>query len=71
LRAEPALLAAGKAKTGLPVCAIGGITPANAGQLLAAGADLLAVISALFEAAEPYETTRQFLTLLEETHELP
>lgn len=71
LRADPALLAAGKAKTGLPVCAIGGITPANAGQLLAAGADLLAVISALFEAAEPYETTRQFLTLLEETHELP
>ncbi len=71
LRADPALLAAGKAKTGLPVCAIGGITPANAGQLVAAGADLLAVISALFEAAEPYETTRQFLTLLEETHELP
>lgn len=66
-RADPALLAAGKAATGLPVCAIGGITPANAGALVAAGADLLAVISALFDAADPYETTRQFLTHFEET----
>ncbi len=65
-RADPALLAAGKAVTGLPVCAIGGITPANAGELVAAGADLLAVISALFEAADPYKTTRQFLTHFEE-----
>jgi thiamine-phosphate pyrophosphorylase len=66
-RADPALLAAGKAATGLPVCAIGGITAANAGELVAAGADLLAVISALYEAADPYETTRQFLTLFEAT----
>ena len=66
-RADPALLAAGKAATGLPVCAIGGITPANAGELVAAGADLLAVISALFDAADPYKTTRQFLTHFEET----
>ena len=66
-RADPALLAAGKAATGLPVCAIGGITPANAGELVAAGADLLAVISALFDAADPYKTTRQFQTHFEET----
>jgi thiamine-phosphate pyrophosphorylase len=65
-RADPALLAAGKAKTGLPVCAIGGITPANAGELVAAGADLLAVISALFDTADPDKTTRHFLTLFEE-----
>ncbi len=65
-RADPALLAAGKAKTGLPVCAIGGITPANAGELVAAGADLLAVISALFDTAAPDKTTRHFLTLFEE-----
>lgn len=70
-RAAPSLLAAGKAKTGLPVCAIGGITPTNAGELVAAGADLLAVISALFDAAEPYKITQRFLTLFEETHELP
>ena len=65
-RADPGLLRAGKASTGLPVCAIGGITPANAGELVAAGADLLAVISALFDAADPFETTRQFTTLFEE-----
>lgn len=65
-RADPALLAAGKAKTGLPVCAIGGITPANAGELVAAGADLLAVISALYDTADPDKTTRHFLTLFEE-----
>jgi thiamine-phosphate pyrophosphorylase len=33
---------------GLPVAAIGGITLANAPQLIAAGADLLAVFSDLF-----------------------
>ncbi len=65
-RADPSLLEAGKAKTSLPVCAIGGITPANAGELVAAGADLLAVISALFDAADPDKTTRHFLTLFEE-----
>ncbi len=66
-RADPALLAAGKAKTGLPVCAIGGITPANAGELVAAGADLLAVISALYDADDTGLATRQFMTLFEET----
>ena len=35
---------------GVPLCAIGGITLKNAPQLIAAGADLLAVISDLFDA---------------------
>jgi thiamine-phosphate pyrophosphorylase len=35
-----------------PLCAIGGITLANAPQLIAAGADLLAVISDLFDAPD-------------------
>ncbi|MBK6632355.1 MAG: thiamine phosphate synthase [Betaproteobacteria bacterium] len=46
------LLAQAKAECGLPVCAIGGITLQNAPQLIAAGADLLAVISDLFEAPD-------------------
>jgi thiamine-phosphate pyrophosphorylase len=46
-----ALAAAGRA-SGLPVAAIGGITPANAAPLVRAGADMLAVISALFDAAD-------------------
>lgn len=37
---------------GVPTCAIGGITVANAPKVLAAGADLLAVISDLFEASD-------------------
>jgi len=37
---------------GLPLAAIGGVTLANAPQLIAAGADLLAVISDLFEAPD-------------------
>ena len=46
------LLAQAKAELGLPVCAIGGITLHNAPQLIAAGADLLAVITDLFEAPD-------------------
>jgi thiamine-phosphate pyrophosphorylase len=37
---------------GVPICAIGGITLAHAPQLIAAGADLLAVISDVFDAPD-------------------
>lgn len=37
---------------GAPKCAIGGITLANAPEVIAAGADLLAVISDLFDAPD-------------------
>jgi thiamine-phosphate pyrophosphorylase len=37
---------------GVPLCAIGGITLENASALIAAGADLLAVISDLFDAPD-------------------
>jgi thiamine-phosphate pyrophosphorylase len=37
---------------GVPLCAIGGITLENAPALIAAGADLLAVISDLFDAPD-------------------
>ncbi|HSU77014.1 MAG TPA: thiamine phosphate synthase [Burkholderiales bacterium] len=43
----------GEAKTlGVPLAAIGGITLDNAPQLIAAGADLLAVITDLFDAPD-------------------
>lgn len=51
-RATPALLA-GAATLGVPRVAIGGITPDNMGPLVAAGADLVAVIGGVFEAADP------------------
>jgi thiamine-phosphate pyrophosphorylase len=47
VQADPSLLRAGKA-FGLPLVAIGGITPENGPSLLAAGADLLAVIEGVF-----------------------
>lgn len=43
---------------GVPVVAIGGITSANAGTLVAAGADAVAVISDVFAHATPGEVER-------------
>jgi thiamine-phosphate pyrophosphorylase len=45
---------------GVPLVAIGGITLQNAPQLLAAGADCLAVISDLFEAPDIAEKARAY-----------
>lgn len=50
---------------GLPVAAIGGITLANAAQALAAGAHMLAVISALFDAPDVAAAARGFNALFE------
>ena len=45
----------------MPRVAIGGITPDNARPLVAAGADLLAVISGVFDAPDPAAATRAYL----------
>ncbi len=50
------------AALGLPRVAIGGITPENGGPLVAAGADLLAVISGVFDAADPAAAARAYLS---------
>lgn len=55
-RAGPALLTQARA-LGLPVVAIGGITADNARSLVAAGADAVAVISAVFAPGEPAAIT--------------
>lgn len=64
-RASPELLALGKAASGRPVCAIGGITVENSLPLIKAGADMVAVISALYEAPDPAAATRQFIAYFE------
>ena len=46
------LLGEAKRRVGLPVAAIGGITLDNAQQVIAAGADMLAVVSDLFDAMD-------------------
>lgn len=50
VRAALTLLTQVRRELGLPVAAIGGITLDNAQQVIAAGADMLAVISDLFDA---------------------
>jgi thiamine-phosphate pyrophosphorylase len=51
-RADTALLHAAAQALAIPIVAIGGITPTNAPALLDAGADSLAVLSALFDAPD-------------------
>ena len=50
-------------RLGVPLCAIGGITLDNAPQLIAAGADLLAVISDLFDAPDIARRAAQYRKL--------
>jgi len=50
---------------GVPRVAIGGITPDNARPLVAAGADLLAVISGVFDAPDPIAAARAYLSCFE------
>jgi len=50
---------------GVPLCAIGGITLRNAPPLIAAGADLLAVISDLFDAPDIAERAGEYRRLFQ------
>ena len=58
-RATPAVLR-DAVRFGLPRVAIGGITPDNAPALVAAGADLVAVISGVYDATDPVVAARAF-----------
>lgn len=63
VEAAPELLRLARREIAVPLVAIGGITAHNAGQLLEAGADALAVISAVFGASDIENAARQFSTL--------
>jgi thiamine-phosphate pyrophosphorylase len=63
-RATPRLLL-DAARFGLPRVAIGGITPDNAAPLVAAGADLIAVISGVFDAPDPVAAARACASLFD------
>jgi thiamine-phosphate pyrophosphorylase len=61
--ASPDLLRQARREISVPVVAIGGITVDNGAQLLEAGADALAVISAVFGAADIQGIARQLSNL--------
>lgn len=54
------LLGAARAELGIPVCAIGGITAERAPEVIAAGADLLAVIGDLFAPGDITARARRY-----------
>jgi thiamine-phosphate pyrophosphorylase len=61
--AEMALLQQATQQIHIPIVAIGGIALDNASSLIDAGADAIAVISALFESEDVAVTARQFADL--------
>lgn len=54
------LLRATRLFTSLPICAIGGITPGNAGTLIEAGADLVAAVEGVFGGASIEDAARAY-----------
>jgi thiamine-phosphate pyrophosphorylase len=57
----PDLIRRVRPEVSVPLVGIGGITPDNAAEVLGAGADAVAVISAVCSAADPEASTRSFL----------
>jgi len=60
----PALLREVRPLVGAPLIAIGGITHGNVSEVIAAGADGVAVISAVGAADDPRAATERFLALI-------
>ena len=67
VRATSELLRSARERLTVPICAIGGITVDNAPDLISDGAQMLAVISALFKVADPAAAARAFSELFEGT----
>jgi len=55
-----------RARTALPLVAIGGIQPGNARAVLQAGADGLAIVSAICSADDPRAASRHFRDLMDD-----
>lgn len=65
-RASLDLLARAKAELDIPVAAIGGITIDNVGQVIDAGADMVAVITDLFNTMNIQERAAAYQKLFED-----
>ncbi len=63
VRASLDLLRAARAQLKIPIVAIGGITPENGAELIAAGADMLAVIEGVFAQADVRAAAQRYAEL--------
>lgn len=66
IRADTSLLAQARQSIRLPIVAIGGITPENASGLIQAGADMLAVVSGLFQGSDTMQASRNYADLFKQ-----
>ena len=66
----PDLLRQVRPETSRPLIGIGGITPENAAEVIRAGADGVAVISAVCGAPDPAATARRFLEAIRAVRDL-
>jgi len=64
--ADPVLLREARRQLSIPIVAIGGITPENGGPLVAAGADMLAVIQGIFGQPDIRAACQRFLPLFDQ-----
>lgn len=71
VRAPFSLLAEAKTRFGLPLAAIGGITAERAPELIAHGADLLAVVSDLFDAPDVAARAAAYAALFQRVDSMP
>jgi thiamine-phosphate pyrophosphorylase len=62
-------VAAIRAAVSLPVVGIGGIGPANAAEVIRAGCDGIAVVSAIVSAADPERAAAELLTIIRKARE--
>jgi thiamine-phosphate pyrophosphorylase len=67
VQAPMSLLDRARAEIAKPIVAIGGITPENGAGLLAAGADLLAVIDGVYGVPNRQEAARRYADLFDTT----
>lgn len=62
---RPDLLNTARPHLKIPVCAIGGVTPHNAGDLIARGADMVAAVEGIFGATDIEAAARQYAQLFQ------
>jgi thiamine-phosphate pyrophosphorylase len=62
---DPALVELARREFALPLVVIGGMTPSNAGTLVARGANMVAAITSVYGAPCPRAAAREFAALFE------